>query len=222
MGGSNQFQQLKGHLLNQPKPVYAPDSFRILQLALETILEVTPLHSPAHLHASWGRTLQTQVLPRATAEGAAVGWGPQEPPESPGQHCSLSGRTARLPGYQAGLGQGVLGGCRSTGARGASRTKAQLHGIAEGRQGPPLPQGADGRTQPQRRLLLLARRAAPPPPLLPIWFVHMDGEGLLPADQPPRHRHGAMALTAAPRRLWGERPVSAAGSPAGPRRDSPR
>lgn len=145
-----------------------------------------------------GSALQTQALPRATAEGAAVGWGPWSPPRA-------RGSAAPSAGTQPGRGY-----------RGPSRTKAQLHGIAQGRQGPPLPQGADGRTQPQRRLLLLARRAAPPPPLLlPLAarFVHMDAEGLLPAGQPPRrHRRSAMALAAAPRRLRGERPVSAPGA----------
>lgn len=84
-----------------------------------------------------------------------------------------------------------------------SRTEAQLHGVAQGGQGPPLPQGTHGRTQPQRRLLLLPRRDAPLPPRLPlpIGLVHMDGEGLM---LQPRRR--SMALAAAPRRLWGERP----------------
>lgn len=89
-----------------------------------------------------------------------------------------------------------------------SRTEAQLHGVAQRGQGPPLAQRTHGRTQPQRRLLLLPRRDAPLPPRLPlaIGLVHMDGEGLVLMLLLLQPRRRSVALAAAPRRLWGERP----------------
>lgn len=69
-----------------------------------------------------------------------------------------------------------------------SRTAAELHGVAQRRQRPPLPEGPDGGPQPgtQRCLLILLlilllppplRRGAAPPPL-PVGLIPVDAEGL--------------------------------------------
>lgn len=110
-------------------------------------------------------------------------------------------------------GQGVERGAGGTRPARRSRarvspTEAQVHGVAQGGQGPPLPQGTHGRTQPQRRLLLLPRQDAPLPPRLPlpIGLIHMDGEGLILMLLLLQPRRRSMALAAAPRCLWEERP----------------
>lgn len=190
MAGSkepNWFQQLKkvSPKLNQTGP--CPRQLQDLQSSSSSVWKsfprVTPQHNPAHLPASRGKDPTDLGAARGCCRGEQMGRGPQEP------RAALPSQRARRSAAEAPVCVYVC--C-------VSRTEAQLHGVVQGRQGPPLPQGADGRTQPQRRLLFLGRRAAPPP-LLPVRFVHMDGKGLLPSDRPPHRR--SMALTAAPLRL---------------------
>lgn len=217
----NWFQQLKkgSPELNQTGP--RPRQLEDLQFSSSSVWKsfprVTPQHNPAHLPASRGKDPADSGAARGCCRGEQMGRGPQEP-----RAALPSQRACRLAAWLGGTGRGGAAEapvCACVGVRCVSRTEAQLHGVVQGRQGPPLPQGADGRTQPQRRLLFLGRRAAPPP-LLPVRFVHMDGKGLLSSDRPPHRR--SMALTAAPLRLRGERPVSAADGPARPAADSRR
>lgn len=128
------------------------------------------------------------------------------------QHAGGRGLHQRLGCHSAGPGAGENAGkpkgccrklCAPLGMKGrgmatrgplpapvASRTAAELHGVAQRRQRPPLPEGPDGGPQPgaERCLLILLlltlllppplRRGAAPPPLLPVGLIPVHAEGL--------------------------------------------
>lgn len=200
--GPNRFQRLRSHLPSQTKPVYIPNSLEIC--------------GPLPV-CSGSLPTSNSSARRCPGEGPGTpgrcpgGTSPEGRTGIPRQRCPAAGG---CPGVQPGWRDAAPAEPRAGGpGAGGSRTEAHVHGVAQGGQGPPVSHGADGRSQPQRLLVLAQRRAAPP---LPVRLVHMDGEGrllLLPAGRPRRR---AMALAAAPRRLRGQRPVSAAGSPARP------